>query len=67
MRKTREELISLPLLVTRKTFLEWSGLDRDALRALIEQGTVRRWCPPHRTEAKYYRRDLEKLMDGTLA
>jgi hypothetical protein len=62
MRKTREELSSLPLLVTRKVFLEWSGLDRDALRALVEAGTVRPWLPPHRTEAKYYRRDLEKLL-----
>jgi hypothetical protein len=62
MRKTLEELRSLPLLVTRKVFLEWSGLDRDALRALVEAGTVRPWLPPHRNKAKYYRRDLEKLL-----
>lgn len=66
------KLDDLPFWVTRKVFLRWSGLSPRALSALVEQGLVKRFVPPHGQGRKcrkglYWRVDLERLASGELA
>lgn len=58
---SNERIDSLPVLISRKAFLEVSGLGWRSFAALVAEGAIRRWVPPGGRYAKYYREDLRRL------
>ena len=58
---TQENFDKLPMLVNLSTVVAWTGYDRRAVRALVENGYLQTHKRRPGGKDRYYKRDLARI------